>query len=152
MFCPKCGKTITEGLKYCNSCGERLGRVDDQRDTPAAMLGKLLQTISFIALFGFGILIGLCAVLLNNGIRPELVGPVVLAYLATVFGICFPMARQIPKLIDAKIKYWNAGGHDNRPEQITGQPSPLLDEYRSPVMSVTEHTTRTLENVPARKS
>jgi hypothetical protein len=57
-----------------------------------------------------------------------------------------------PKLIDARIMDWNSVGHENRHEPIAGQPSQLLDEYRSPVMSVTEHTTRTLENVPTRKS
>src|ERR1035437_4767087 len=98
MFCPKCGKTVIDGLKFCNSCGERLGRADDKDDTPAAMLGKILKTLSATSVFSLAVLIGLVGVLLGNNVKPEIVGVIVLAYLATVFGICFTLIRQIPNL------------------------------------------------------
>jgi hypothetical protein len=151
MFCPKCGKTVNDGLKFCNGCGERLGRGDVYDDTPTMMLGKILQTLSVTSIFSLGVLIGLVAVLLGNNVKPEIVGVIVFAYLATVFGICFTLIRQIPKLIDARITYWNARGDNDQSAQITAQPSQQLNEYRSPVMSVTEHTTRTLANVPTQK-
>src|SRR5438874_8770642 len=102
MFCSACGKQVTENLKYCNGCGERLAKDDD--DSPGKMLDGILETLFWTAILGLGGLVGLIAVLLNKGVISELVVLTIFGYLATIFGICFYLARQVPKLIDAKLK------------------------------------------------
>lgn len=151
MYCPQCGKQVSEDLKYCNGCGERLTRESvDQDDTPGQMLSSILRTLFAIVVFGLGILVGLVAVLLGNEVRPDAVFWLGLAYLATIFGICFTLIRQVPKLIDAKLKAWNNTVDIPPVLRLSPQTTGQLDEYREPAMSVTDHTTKTLDKIPAR--
>ncbi len=149
MFCANCGKSVDKKLKYCNACGQRLGRENDENtDSPARMLDDILDTLFWTAVLTLGILIGLVAVLLANNVKSEIFASIVFIYLATVFGICFMLARQIPKLIDARLKAFSTGSEDKQDKQISNTSTPQLREYREPVLSVTDHTTRTLEKVP----
>lgn len=155
MFCSKCGKSLEAGLKFCNACGNRLvGEPEDKDGTPGKMLDNVLTTLFLIVMFGFGILVGLVAVLLGNGVKVEPVVVIVIAYLAAVFGICFTLLRQVPKLIDARLK---ASGLSQEPgstapvSQLKPVTTAQLIEYREPVASVTDHTTRTLEHVPLKR-
>ena len=142
MYCPKCGNSVNGGLKYCNTCGERLTAHDEDKDgTPGKMLDNILTTLFLIVMFGMGTLVGLVAVLLSNAVATPVVVLIVLAYLAAIFGVCFSLVRQVPKLIDAKLNLL-------KPTLPAVELRPQLDEYREPAMSVTEHTTRTLDKVP----
>ena len=142
MYCPSCGKSVTNGLRFCNSCGERLfAEPEDKHGTPGKMLDNVLTTLFLIVMFGMGTLVGLVAVLLGNDVSTRLVTVVVFAYLAALYGICHQLVAQVPKLIDAKL---------NLPKPALPPPpeQPQLGEYREAAASVTEHTTRTLDKVP----
>jgi hypothetical protein len=142
MYCPKCGNSVNGGLKYCNTCGERLSVNDEDKEgTPGKMLDNVLTSLFLIVMFGMGILVGLVAVLLGNEVKTEVVVIIVMAYLATIFGICFSLVRQVPKLIDAKLNLL-------KPTFPAAEIRPQLDEYREPAMSVTDRTTRTLDKLP----
>jgi hypothetical protein len=150
MYCQGCGSQVAEGLKYCKNCGGRLGRDEAENDSsPGKMLDTILDTLFWFGMVGLGILIGLVAVLLSKGVPTETVGILATGYLAVIFVICFMLARQIPKLVDAKLKRWS-GNEDAAPAQLSSRTTAQLDEYREPVMSVTDHTTRTLNKVPAK--
>src|SRR5829696_7402829 len=95
MYCPTCGNSVKDGLKFCNGCGNRLTKDDDG---PAKMLDDILETLFWTAILGLGILVGLVAVMLNRDMSKEAVSLISVAYLATLFGICFTLARQVPKL------------------------------------------------------
>ncbi len=153
MYCQKCGNSLPGGLKYCNSCGIRLtADVEDKDGTPGKMLDNILTTLFLVVMFGMGILVGLVAVLLGSGVRTEPVVVIAIAYIAAVFGICFSLVRQVPKLIDARLK---ASGYSvPEPDEralLNQRTTAQLEEYRTPVSSVTDHTTRTLEQVPLRR-
>lgn len=153
MFCPKCGKSLEKGLKFCNGCGKRLGNEPEDKDgTPGKMLDNVLTTIFLIVMFGLGILVGLVAVLLGNAVKTEVVAMISIVYLAAVFGICFALVRQVPKLIDAKLKMLglqsSEGAVFSEPAQLRPVTTSQLEEFRQPIGSVTDSTTRTLEKVP----
>ncbi len=154
MFCPNCGTTVNKKLKYCNACGERLSKAAeiDKDGTPGKMLDNILTGIVLVVIFGLGIMVGLVAVLLANNLQIEPVIIIVLAYLAAIFGICYTLVRQVPKLIDARLKTLNqpdepADGRTLRPVSV-GQ----LEEFREPAMSVTDRTTKTLEEAPLKRN
>ncbi len=153
MYCPNCGKNVNKKLKYCNGCGERLSKAVeiDKDGTQGKMLDNILTGTVLVVIFGLGILVGLVAVLLGNDVKPELVGIVVIAYLAAVFGICFMLVKQVPKLIDAKLKASSEVVEPFRHLELepltTAQ---LMEPYERPA-SVTDHTTRTLDKVPVRE-
>ena len=153
MYCPKCGNSLTSALKFCNSCvAKLLPEVEDKDGTPGKMLDNILTTLFLIVMFGMGILVGLVAVLLGNAVKTEVVVMIVIAYLGAIFGICFSLVRQVPKLIDARLR---ASGYPTTeaPEQqlLNPRTTAQLEEFRTPVSSVTDHTTKTLEKVPLRR-
>ena len=144
MYCANCGSLVNEALKYCKNCGGRLIR-EKEDDSSRSMLNMLLTVISLIAVFGFGILVALVSVLLRSSVSPEVLVMITLAYLAVLFGISLTLLRQIPKLIDAKLNQKNQTSEISQPAQIQNRNTAQLEEFREPVLSVTEHTTRTLE-------
>lgn len=149
MFCPNCGKKVNAKLKYCNGCGERLSKADeiDKEGEPGKMLDNILTTLFLVVMFGLGILVGLIAVLLGNNVEPRFVVVIALGYLAAVFGICYTLLSQVPKLIDAKLKSRLEPNEYTEPRQLEPLTTAQLEEYREPA-SVTERTTRTLDHVP----
>ncbi|MEQ1923537.1 MAG: zinc ribbon domain-containing protein [Pyrinomonadaceae bacterium] len=150
MHCPNCGRVVNKSLKYCNDCGERLSKADeiDKDGTPGKMLDNILTTLFLVVMFGMGILVGLVAVMLGNNVRTEVVTTIVLAYLGAIFGICFMLARQVPKLIDARLKSTYQANEPLEPHQLRPLTTAQLEEFREPAMSVTDHTTKTLDKVP----
>ena len=150
MFCPNCGTTVNKKLKYCNSCGERLSKSGeiDKDGMPGKMLDNILTTVGVIVTFGLGILVGLVAVLLGSGMPQGPVVVIIVAYLAAVFGICYTLLTQVPKLIDARLKADGFAEESRQAERLTPLTTAQLEEYREPVMSVTDRTTKTLDQVP----
>jgi len=124
----------------------------DKDSGPGKMLNHLLTSLVFIVLFGMGILLGLVAVLLKNEVKTEVVMMIVIAYLVSIFGICFSLARQVPKLIDARLKNWGNSTETFEPQQLNPPITAQLHEYHQPVMSVTDHTTRTLDEMPLKRN
>lgn len=149
MFCPTCGKSVNEKLKFCNGCGGRLAKdVDRDKDgTPGKMLDNILTTLFLVVMFGLGILVGLVAVLLGSNVEPRFVMFIAIAYLAAVFGICYTLLSQVPKLIDAKLRPTTDSRESSVFQQFERRTTAQLEEYREPVMSVTDHTTKTLDKV-----
>lgn len=149
MYCPSCGNTVQSGLKYCSTCGARIAKPDviDKHGTPGKMLDNILTTIFLVVMFGLGILVGLVAVLLGNQVRVEPVVVIVMAYLAAVFGICYKLLTQVPKLIDAKLR---AQTESYVPAPLEDHHPAKLIDYREPAMSVTDRTTKTLDKVPVK--
>jgi len=149
MYCSHCGTSVPGDLRFCKNCGERLFADDDHDGKPGKMLDNVLTTLFLTVMFGFGILVGLIAVLLGNNVQTDAVIMIAIAYLGAIFGICFTLTRQIPKLIDAKL---NQGQRTYAPPppQLVQRTTAQLDEYREPAMSVTDHTTKILDKVPFR--
>jgi len=152
MYCPNCGNSVPNDLKYCNGCGKRLGADEDKGGTPAKMLNKILITLFMMVWFGMGILIGVLAILLENHVGTDAVIAIAVLYIGAIFGICFTLARQIPKLIDARLRASENPAPYVPAPQLQQRTTAQLDEYREPVMSVTDHTTRVLEKVPFKEN
>jgi hypothetical protein len=150
-YCSNCGNRLAEGLKYCNSCGFRLVPNDDDKDgKPGKMLEGILTTVFLIVLFGLGILVGLVAVLLDKNVMPQLVVIIVVTYIAAVFGICFLLLSQVPKLIDARLNERKQRRLPAAAPQQQLKPADTAEFIGRPAASVTEHTTRTLEETPVK--
>ena len=99
---------------------------------------------------GLGILVGLVGVLLKNSVPNDVVGVIIVFYLATLFGICFSLIRLMSKLINANVgKKTDKIGMSQTP-QFAQPPTPPLNEYYQPVRSVTENTTRNFEKIESK--
>jgi len=146
MYCSKCGTVVNDALKYCKNCGEKLGK-DEEEETPKSIIDDLLTTLCFVVLGGLGILIGLVAVLLKNGINQSSVAIVAVFYMAAIAAICYLLLSPLPKLIDANINQHARKDEPAQPAQLSAPTTAQLEEHRQPA-SVTDHTTRNLEKIP----
>ena len=155
MYCPSCGNTVAEGLKYCNRCGASLAAGPD---APAGALTGPAWAISLamtlITLGGLSMLfvVGLTLVKRGSDISPS-AGIMMLSVLALIALVDWMLVRQLARVIHL----YGAGGPPpgarpadaarGRAELAEPQPA-RLDAPREPFISVTEQTTRTLEQVP----
>ena len=147
MYCPSCANPVSDGLKYCNSCGAKLGSEEARDNSAAQMLDGILETVFWTAVVGFGILIGLVSVMLYRQVQPELVAFITVFYLGTLGMITFMLLRQVTKLVDAKLR--SLGPDTTRePAQINSPLPAGIDDFREAAASVTDHTTKTLDKVP----
>ncbi len=147
MYCPKCGNIVNTKLNYCNSCGAKIANQENQEGKISPLNG-LITTLTFIAIFGLVMLVGLLAILLDKVTNTEFIVMICFAYLATLFGICFFILKQISKLIDAKIVETHQPAtpiYQN--VQIDSPITAQLEELKQQPISVTEQTTKTLDEV-----
>ena len=154
MYCQHCGAESTQGLNYCNRCGGQIGAL---AQAPTREVGHTLSTgtvwgvggsLLLLVVFGFGILVAMMTELVHSGVRPE---PLVLLMMCgsfTILASVFMVTRFWMRLLsggksdraDAP-RLFSRPPHTNElgPQRLGALPD-------SPVSSVTEHTTRTLEH------
>lgn len=153
MYCAACGTAVNDKLNYCKNCGAKITK--ESEETPKSMMDNLLTSLTFVALGGLGILVGLVSVLLKNGFDHKGIMVIAFFYLAALSGICYMLLSQLPKLIDAKL---NQNRETPTPEsyqapaQLYARTTAQLEESRGePVSSVVEQTTRTFDKIPLRE-
>ena len=149
MYCERCGKRIDEALNYCNSCGRQL-RKDDPRSRSLA--GGMVSSMAATTIFGLIILAILIGNLFDRAGGNESLFFFAILYLLMLFGIGYMIMKQVSKLVDADLR---SRGFPNRAVtpavQLPPRSTNQLDEFREPA-SVTDHTTRTLDQVEIRRS
>jgi len=141
MYCSTCGTLINTELNYCNRCGARVDKLAVSENKSEA-LEYLSMATGFVGLGGLGLTVGLIAILLEYNLIPQVVVMLSVAFLATVFGISFLMVRQISQMSNAS-QPSKKDSFEN--PQLSSPNTAQLEEPRQPARSVTENTTRTLE-------
>jgi predicted amidophosphoribosyltransferase len=148
MYCSTCGGTLTPGLSYCNHCGARLGEPGVKGGTKPAELfpDSLIWAIVTVFIMGLGGTIALTAVMKDA--RAFEAGQILgisffclIAMLAVEAVLVYVLLSRRsegkemkgkPKLEATTVRDLKAGSDLALPE---------------PPLSVTDHTTRTLEPV-----
>lgn len=150
MYCSKCGTQLNDKLNYCNICGVKLG--NDLDNSQKSILLSLIVSLAVVSVIGLGSVIGLIAMLLNKGVKDEMVVMLVSSYLLTLFGIAFMIARQISKIISPKIEKAESSNQIFQPAQLSAPTTAQLEEPRQQPFSVTDNTTRTFDEVFVKRS
>jgi hypothetical protein len=140
---------VTPGLKFCNRCGASLGKEPDEK-AESGIAPYLISAVVVVALGGLGIMFGGAIALKNGGGLTE--GAVALFMLLT-FAIVGTLEvfllRQLSRLLESGGK----ARHIDQPQPLF-QPSSVTPHELRPapvrtfpeaVSSITEHTTRTLQ-------
>ena len=145
MYCESCGKKIDESLNYCNGCGAQLFR---EPRSQRSLAGIMIAAVSITTITGLIIIGALLVTLLERVTRPEGAFVFAMVCVLALFGISFMMIRQVSRLIDHELKVRELPKRSAEPlVQLPQRSTNQLDEYREPA-SVTEQTTRTLDQVP----
>jgi uncharacterized membrane protein YvbJ len=140
MYCISCGNQIATELNYCNRCGTKVLRAADpeqKRDRDA--LSNVLGASVVFGLIGF---IFVALVLVRANVPEKTLVTISVFYLAALFGICFMILRQIRK--DSN-KLSGPGRFQN--ERLDHAATSQLNAHQTPIGSVTENTTKTLNSV-----
>jgi hypothetical protein len=154
MFCSTCGNSVNPDLRYCNSCGARIGASDETESgqMSESSFNLLISAILAIPIAGIGIMIGLLVVMKKElGLSDELIGIITLMgfvlLLVSEGGLIWLLLHRTRTAKKKKVV------PAETPVQLPdvqmrglneGQPLSAQDSFPS----VTEHTTRTLDAVP----
>jgi hypothetical protein len=150
MYCSSCGAAVNAGLSYCNRCGAEVGTKGVSANKLSELPpGLLVCAIVVITTVGLAAIYALLA-LLNQ--TPEF-APVIMGF--SVLSVLIVLATEILfiwLLLRSKTK---AKGAANLSE-LRGPALRELDPGQTnmlpePTVSVTEHTTRTLEPIQSQQ-
>ena len=97
---------------------------------------------------GFVAYIFVLLVLSRAGVPPDVFKMVTVFYFAALFGLCFMFLRQA---VSPSHKVSMAKGEVGEPTYLKPITTAQLQEGFDTPASVTDHTTRTLDEIPARK-
>jgi len=115
------------------------------------MLDNLAIALISVGAGGMLFLVGLVAVLLDKTISNQVIVLLVGMYLAAWLTICLKLLGQISKLVDANLDERKGQKSDAaQPVQLSPKNTAQLEGHFEPAISVTEHTTKNLEKVPAK--
>jgi predicted nucleic acid-binding Zn ribbon protein len=144
MHCPSCGTAVTPGLSYCKHCGSELnGKERNLRKSSELPPGILVPAIAFTFVAGMGVLIGLIAVMKNYNLNEGLInGFAVLTFLVMVIIEAIFIWLLLRSTLGRRGADDPAQAKRATTNELRAGEAPALPEPR---MSVTEHTTRTLE-------
>lgn len=151
MYCSHCGSSMAESLNYCKNCGARNERNSLViGNNSARPLGLAAVLIGGFGLFGFFFVL---RELLRTPLDPIVLVVLMVAYLAAVVLMFSILVGHIWKNSgDIRIK--GAERADEYPPTASFRAvnTAQLDEPRERHASVTEHTTRTLDELPIAKN
>lgn len=149
MYCSHCGTSIPGNLNYCKNCGSRV-------DKNAVIVTNSSARSAMIAAGSIGV-VGLAAVfpllkiLLESRLDEPAVLMVLFGYLATLFLlVTLPVAYAWKRAGDT-VSYPDERDEYTPPKSFRGPITARLEAMREPAVSVTEHTTRTLDEIPVER-
>ncbi|MEP7075719.1 MAG: hypothetical protein ABI878_07900 [Acidobacteriota bacterium] len=147
MYCSTCGNKVAEHLNYCNGCGARIEK--NPLIVSNAASAQLARPLTIVAMMGFvGFIAVLKMVLDSGGLDMPAKVLVLVAYLITLFLVCAMMVGHMWKNSgDIRIQHHEPKEDYVSPASLRPLTTAQLEEARPPVASVTEHTTRTLDQV-----
>lgn len=160
MYCATCGTEIKAELNYCSRCGARVDKLATTENQSEA-LEWLSMATGFVGLGGLGLTLGLIAILLNYSVAPQVIVIITLAFLSAVFGISSLMIQQISRMaksspnerfIETANAIQTAAVDTAQLEEYRRPAHSHLDEYQQPAQSVTENTTRSFDEVLAKRN
>ena len=139
MHCSGCGTEIQPGLNYCSRCGKRVAsdeRPVRDRMSPVVVAGNTAGV-------GFVAFIFVMLVLVMNGVVGSNIVGVTFFYFVALFLLCFMFLRQSRY----ESKNTSVDGTISVPHYIKPATTVQLPEPVERPASVTEHTTRTLDQI-----
>lgn len=150
MYCASCGTEVTSELSYCNRCGANLKPLATQVGVaPTKLVGAawaISIAVTLVTLIGFGMVFSVVMTLIERGINLSPGGMALVFFaLLFIFAIVALLIRQLSRVLGLP-QLPVAATPAQKPQIVEGV-VPEIAAARTPVASVTDHTTRTLEPV-----
>lgn len=146
MHCWSCGKQVKDNLNYCSDCGARVEKGKPEGDY--SWMHNPATSVGYLGIFGLGGFIYLVITLLKRNVDPSFVFAISALYLAALFGMCFMILRQTSNRPDKQAKKdYTVEPEYTSPKKFRSEITNQLESPGEPIPSVTENTTRTLDEV-----
>ena len=150
MYCSHCGSLGGNDLNYCKNCGVRNDRnplvIGNSASRPFALGASAIGMVGLVGFFP------VLRELLHSGVEPAVMVVLLVAYLATVFLMFSVLVGHIWKNSgDIRVKGGRQPEQDTAQQYLRPATTAQLKEPRDSPGSVTEHTTRTLDEIPVRQ-
>lgn len=147
MYCWSCGKDVKENLNYCSNCGARVEKSEPEGNY--SWMHNPATSVGYLGIFGLGGFIFLAISLLKRNLDPGAVFAFSALYLIALFGLCFMFLRYSS---NSSAKPANKNQTEmpdySAPKSFRSGITNQLDAPQGePIPSVTENTTRTLDEV-----
>ena len=151
MYCSSCGVALTQGLSFCNYCGAKLGAKGDSYESTEVKPGLLVPAM--VATFIFGLI----AITMFMGVMKttlDLNAGQILAFIMLSFLIMVSLEAVFLRLLfRGRRGSKEAGGGQSLKGQTTNDLNAAHPRaLPEPMPSVTEHTTRTFDQIPTERT
>lgn len=147
MYCFSCGAAVAQSLTYCNHCGAKLtGTKDTGLKPPELFPASLIWAIVTVFVVGLGATIALLVVMKEvANFQPGLI----LAITLLSFFAMFAVEAVLVSLLMSRKRGTKEIDETERVKERATKELGVAQERAlpEPALSVTEHTTRTLEPV-----
>ena len=149
MYCSVCGHALLPHLNYCSNCGAR--NVKEQPEASNSVSGWVAVSSAMLGAFGLFFAFNLLRLLLNSRLETPAIVMIMLGYLFVTLAMFAVFIRHM-----TKGSRESRSRHTELPTQQTYAPPPPASfrsantaqlEPASEPGSITEHTTRTLDEV-----
>lgn len=148
MYCATCGSQITPGLNYCSRCGTKITKIDSE--VKISLSENLSSSLGYIGGFGLIGYIFVALILVKSHVDPTVLFLLSLLYLGTLFGISYMILQQL-RTLPGKFSAKNTDfQNDFQTGQLEAANTAQLEEPKQQPISVTEHTTRTLDKIESK--
>ena len=149
MYCSNCGKFISDDRNYCAGCGspaEKTALVYQSKSQRSLIIGS-----SVLGTLGLGTLFPIIRTMLEMQVDATLFCIIILAYLVALLYMFSVLMGHVSKrysgmVTDSKVQ--KETDSYSPPPSFRDVTTAQLDAGDSKPASVTEHTTRTLDEVP----
>jgi hypothetical protein len=149
MYCSSCGMAATPGLSYCNHCGAKLSGSKDDGITKSSEIKPETLVGAIVTVF----IVGFVAIIFLMMAMKMVFGPENLHLVISGTLLSFLIMLAVEGVFIWKLLAQRKGAKETGdPERLKKQTARDLGEANAHIfpeagMSVTEHTTRTLEPV-----
>lgn len=144
MNCWSCGTQINKQLNYCSSCGARIDKAASENNSQ--WMNNPATAVGYLGVFSLGGFIFLVITLIKRNLDPSFVFAISALYLIALFGICFLLIRQMSHFSEKAEPKTNPND-EAAPRAFRSEITAQLESPRQPAISVTENTTKTLNEV-----
>ena len=145
MYCSSCGVAVTQGLSYCNYCGEKLSGAgsDSTIKSPEVKPEMLVAAMVCTFVFGLGAITALIGMM---KVVAHFEGGLILGFAL----MCFLIMLSLEGVFIRLLLHRKRGAEQADTVQLKGQATRELDAVQArvlpePIPSVTDHTTRAFD-------
>ncbi len=148
MYCANCGNPIKPELNYCNRCGGKIEKTENNQTA----FQSISTAVTFVGLGGMIVILIFVLKLLKENVDISAVVAIIAMFLATILTIIYMTIRLMPQYLDKSKTNEKSFPDFIPPNQLGSAKTAQLEEPKQNPASVIEHTTRTLEEVFVKKN